>query len=75
MPKTNHTASHIENSRLAKRGLKPGPLPWKPRRHQVSLSQDESGAWWAHINGSTTGIPATDVEISLWLDLQEAQNA
>lgn len=72
MPKTTQTQSHIENSILAKQGRKPGPPPWKPRRHQVTLSQDDSGNWLTHINGSHPGLHSTDVEISLWLDLQDS---
>jgi hypothetical protein len=47
-------------------------IDWKARRHSCRLEQDARGNWWLFINSSEHGIPASDVEVSLWLDLQDA---
>ena len=62
---------HIRNSTLAKRGLKPAAGEHTAKRHKVTLFQDTRGAWYIL---TETGSPmkATDFEVSLWLDLQEA---
>lgn len=38
--------------------------------HSVELDE-ENGEWKVYINGSKNGLPATDVEIYLWKQLQE----
>lgn len=73
--KFNTTAQHSKNIALAKAGKKAPAPAWKPRRHQVRLEQNEAGQWIVYINGYGQGIIATDVEISLWLDLLELKNA
>ena len=43
---------------------------WTARRQKVRLFQDNNGEWF--IRGqSGRGIPATDWEVSLWLELLE----
>jgi hypothetical protein len=69
---TLQTKQHLENSRLARRGEKPGPAPYKPKFRNVRLEQDpETGLWFVFTGASKNGLPATDIEISLWLRLQK----
>lgn len=41
--------------------------------HSIRLSNN-NGTWWLYINESKHPIPATDVEVALWLKLQEAKH-
>lgn len=62
---------HIENSRLARRGLKPPAPPHRARQVAVTLEQDEKGEWFVRLGKSKNLLPATDVEVALWLQIQE----
>ncbi len=64
-------ASHKENSKLSRQGKRPGPPTWKARRWPVRLEQDENEQWIVFINDGPNGLPASDVEVSLWLENQE----
>lgn len=66
------TAAHKENAKLARQGKKTASPGWIANRWQIRLEQDENRQWLVFINGGKNGLPASDVEVSLWLDLQEA---
>jgi len=70
--KTLYTATHKANSAASHNGTPAPALKWKAKRHKCRLEQDGNGNWWVFINGTGSGIPASDVEVSLWLDLQDA---
>jgi hypothetical protein len=70
--KTLYTAAHKANSAASHKGTPAPALKWKARRLVCRLEQDARGNWWLFINSSEHGIPASDVEVSLWLDLQDA---
>jgi hypothetical protein len=70
--KTLYTATHKANSAASHKGTPAPVLKWIAKRHKCRLEQDARGNWWLFINSSEHGIPASDVEVSLWLDLQEA---
>jgi hypothetical protein len=67
--------THKENSKLANKGLKKSAPAWQARRWKIRLEQNEAGEWWVYINDGPTGLPASDVEVSLWLELQEVKEA
>lgn len=58
----------------AKPAPAPAQKPWKARRKHVKLEQDGIGEWYIIIEDGNP-IKATDVEVSLWLDLQETRRA
>lgn len=58
----------------ARAKTQPAPKPWQAKRHAVRLAQDKRGEWWIYAE-SGAGIPATDFEVSLWLDLCECRQA
>ena len=62
--KRSHYRDHPDDTRP--------PLPWTPRRLKVKLAQLDSGEWRLYI-GRGEGLPVTDAELSLWMDLQEAR--
>ena len=62
---------HIRNSTLAKRGLKPAAGDHIVKRQKIKLFQDDRGAWYV-LTATCSPMKATDFEVSLWLDLQEA---
>lgn len=61
----------IQVRRDQKNGVTHPRRKWKAKRHRCTCYQNDIGEWMLSINGSD-GIPATDAEVSLWLDLQEA---
>ncbi len=70
----NQTVEHKCNSRLAKRGEAAAPaMLHRMRVEQVQLVEVD-GRWMVAINGGSL-LPATDVEVFLWLRLQEERNA
>jgi hypothetical protein len=73
--KFNITEKHLENSGRSKqeKGEKP-KKPWNARRSKVRLEQNEIGEWFVVIADGNP-LPATDVEVSIWLELQEVKNA
>ena len=64
------------HGKLAKAGESyvPAFKPWQPKRplEKVRLVQDASGEWKLRINGGEP-LPASDVEVHLWLKLLEAR--
>lgn len=50
------------------------PPPWNARRSSVRLEKREHGEWWIRTPDGA-GIPATDFEVSLWLELQDTRRA
>ena len=71
----HYSAESVKRSIQVRRDLKNGVThprrKWTAKRHNCACYQNEIGEWMISINGSG-GIPATDAEVSLWLDLQEA---
>lgn len=65
------TPENLANSRKANQGEKAAVKDYTPELVQVVLSKTEIG-WLVAINGGRK-LPATDVEVSLWLQLQEAK--
>ncbi len=68
------SASHQLNSRLANTVGKPGPGQYLAKDLTVTLEQNDAGDWLLRINRGMP-MPATDVEVSLWLRLQAALRA
>lgn len=69
------TAMHPERAKAgwANRKTETKPRPWKDtRRMKVILVQDDQDQWLLVLPGGSP-MPATDVEVSLYLDLQEAR--
>lgn len=62
---------HQANSKAAINGVKAAPVGYKTCHVNVSLKQDPNGQWLVIINRGRP-MPATDAEVSLWLQLQEA---
>ena len=49
----------------------PATKPWRARKVTVRLEQNENGEWMHVINDGSPFL-ATDAEVALWLELQEA---
>lgn len=69
----NQSPAHIANSRLGKIGQKPGPGARITPRLEVSLEQNKDRVWLVRINGGLP-MPATDIEVELWIRLQALQD-
>lgn len=67
------TETHKVNSRLGKLGQKPGPGQRMIPRLEVSLEQNRDQVWLVRINGGLP-MPATDIEVELWIRLQALQD-
>jgi len=67
--------SYKANSKLANQGRKAAAPKWQARRWKVRLEQDENEQWIVFINDGGHGLPASDVEVSLWLELQELKKS
>lgn len=65
------SAAHKENAKLARQGKKAAGPEWQAKHWQVRLEQDENSQWLVFINGGKNGLPASDVEVSLWLENQK----
>lgn len=63
------TERHKENSRLAKRGQKPPAAPRKIDRWPAVRLEETPEGWIVVFIASNHTLPATDVEVSLWLQL------
>ncbi len=67
--------SELRAEYITPRDIEGNPArPWKPRRVSARLEQSPGGDWYI-ILGSGSPILATDAEVSLWLELQEARAA
>jgi len=64
--------SHAENSAAAIRGEKPEPAGYESHLVDAALVKDHNGRWLVVINHGLP-MPATDVEVSLWLRLQQVK--
>lgn len=67
----NITDKHRKNSLDVRRGVKPVVKPHQTRIVEVRLEQSPDGRWITFIGDSGSGFPSTDVEVSLWLRLQQ----
>ena len=65
---------HKLNSHLANTVGKPGPGQYLAKDLAVTLEQNDAGDWLLRINRGMP-MPATDVEVSLWMQLQAALQA
>jgi len=45
-------------------------IPWQARRQKIQLFQDDTGQWFIYGEARVV-LPATDWQVSLWLELQE----
>lgn len=63
------TPQHKENSRLAKRGQKPPAPPRKTNRWPAVRLEETPEGWVVVFTDTKHTLPATDVEVSLWLQL------
>lgn len=62
---------HKKNSADAIHGVKAPPGRYQTKLVKAALSQNGEGRWLVSINGGLA-MPATDVEVSLWVALQDA---
>lgn len=52
-----------------------GGIVHRVRRVKVEMRQTERGEWQMRVGDSESWIMPTDIEVSLWLDLEECKHA
>jgi hypothetical protein len=68
----NITEKHWKSSAERRAGHKVIVAPWIARVHDVRLFQTAEGEWMI-VNGDSNPMPATDYEVSLWLQAEESR--